>query len=203
MNLGGNNFEVSVHAPSLSRISATGPTHTSGPTFANSPVGTGGTVHSEQRNSLAYQILSAKQFALRINVPRSWVLDYSKFGCCDDPISCLPLGRNKHFRWESSELVGWIERRVVCPYPIEARRRPTANYEYLNSAQFAERLNISESWVRDQVRTRADEPIPHVRFGKYVRFRFGSPELEIWAERRMLTGNNRAVSWAQEKETVQ
>ncbi len=201
MNLGGNIFEVSVTAPSLSCVSATGPAHTSGPILANSLAGTDGAVPRGQRNSLAYQNLSAKQFAEHLNVPRSWVLDYSNPESCRDPIPGLPLGKFKRFRWDSSELVDWIERHVVCPYPVEAGA--TADYEYLDSAQFAERLNISESWVRDGVRTRADEPIPHVRFGKYVRFRFGSPELEIWAERRMVTGNNRVVSRAQKKEPIQ
>ena len=78
-----------------------------------------------------------------------------------------------------------------------------ADYKYLDSGQFAARLNVAQSWVRDQVRSRAEEPIPHVRFGKYVRFRWGSPELEIWAERRMLSANNRMVGRAHGKETIQ
>jgi hypothetical protein len=187
MKFGGNISEVSTSCPVLGKILA----------------GSGGTIHGGQQNSLAYQNLSAKQFALRANVPRSWVLDHSKFGFCDDPIPCLPLGKYKRFRWESPELIAWIERRVVCSYPLKTGQEVTSDYEYLDSAQFALRLNTSESWVRDQVRTRSDEPIPHVRFGKYVRFRFGSPELEIWAERRMVTGNNRVVSRAQGKESVQ
>jgi hypothetical protein len=197
MKLGGNTFEVSVIAPSLGCVSATVLAYTSGPILANSSAGT----DRGQRNSLAYQNLSAKQLASRLNVPRSWVLDNSNLEYCDDPIPCLPLGKFKRFRWGSTELVAWIERHVVCPYPVEAGT--TANYEYLDSAQFAERLSISESWVRDGVRTRAIEPIPHVRFGKYVRFRWGSAELEIWAERRMLAGNNGVVSRAQVKETIQ
>jgi predicted DNA-binding transcriptional regulator AlpA len=202
MKLGGSIFEVSVTAPSLSCVSTTGPAHTTGSILANSLGGADGAVSRGQRNALAYQNLRAKQFAERLNVPRSWILDYSNPESCDDPIPCLPLGKFKRFRWESSELVDWIERHIVCHYPVEPGAA-TADYEYLDSAQFAERLNISESWVRDGVRTRADEPIPHVRFGKYVRFRWGSPELEIWAERRMVTGNNRVVSRAQEKETIQ
>jgi hypothetical protein len=148
------------------------------------------------------RIRSPTRYSARSSSPCTLTY-HSKFCCCDDPIPCLPLGKYKRFRWESSELVAWIERRVVSPYHLEAGPRLTSNFEYFDSAQFAMRLNISESWVRDQVRTRANEQIPHVRFGKYVRFRFGSPELEIWAERRMVTGNNRAVSRAQEKETVQ
>jgi hypothetical protein len=156
------------------------------------------------RFPLGYQNLKAKQLAVRLNGPRSWVLDNSNPRNCDDYIPCLPFGaKSKRFRWESPELIAWIECRIVRPYPLEPGQEPTADYAYLDSAQLGERLNLSESWVRDGVRLRAEEPIPHVRFGKYVRFRWGSPELAIWAERRMLTGNNRTVSRAQGKETVQ
>jgi hypothetical protein len=58
-------------------------------------------------------------------------------------------------------------------------------FEILNSAQLGERLNLPESWVRDQVRSRRPDPIPHLRFGKYVRFRWQSPELCDWLQRRL------------------
>jgi predicted DNA-binding transcriptional regulator AlpA len=214
-----------VNAPSLGRASATEATFPlipilakglvlvrgAAPVYARSPefrpldsrAVNAGPTFGGQRNSLAYQNFSAKQLASRLYIPRTWVLDNANLEYCDDPIPCLPLGKFKRFRWNSPELNAWIERHVVCPYPLEPGQEATANYEYLDSPQFAMRLNISESWVRDGVRTRATEPIPHVRFGKYVRFRWGSSELEIWAERRMLAGNNRAVSRAQGKETVQ
>jgi hypothetical protein len=156
------------------------------------------------QHPLGYQNLAAKQIAVRLNVPCSWIQDNSNPSICDDCIPFFSLGRYRRFRWDSPELVAWIERHIVNgDAPSSPHSEPTADYEYLDSAQFATRLNISESWVRDRVRTRATEPIPHVRFGKYVRFRWGSPELAIWAERRMLAGNNRTVSRAQGKETVQ
>jgi hypothetical protein len=154
------------------------------------------------RHALAYQNLTAKQLADRLNVPRTWVLDNSNPNKSQDPIPHLALGSRKRFRWGNPELVAWIERHVVCPYPV-VQRRDAIEYEFLDSAELAARLNISESWVRDQVRTRAIEVIPHVRFGKYIRFRWGSPELETWAERRMLFGNNRAVTRAHGTETIQ
>jgi hypothetical protein len=61
-------------------------------------------------------------------------------------------------------------------------------YEFINCEQLAERWCLPESWVRDQVRGNKRDPLPHVRFGKYVRFRWGSPELEEWAERRIVGG---------------
>jgi hypothetical protein len=154
MKFGGNVFDVSVNAPSLCCVSAIGPAHTSGLILADRFTATdrsGG-----QRNSLAYQILSAKQFASRINTPHSWVLDNSNIEHCDDPVPCLPLGGSSVSGGRVRKLVAWIERRVVCPYSIEAEQGMMADYDYLDSAQFAMRLNISESWVRDQVRTRAD-----------------------------------------------
>jgi hypothetical protein len=67
---------------------------------------------------------------------------------------------------------------------------PSKEYEYLDSKALAQRWCLPESWVREQVRTRSTDPLPHVRFGKYVRFRWGSPELEAWAERRIIGLNN-------------
>jgi hypothetical protein len=67
-------------------------------------------------------------------------------------------------------------------------------FEFIDCAQLAERWRLPVSWIRDQVRARADDPIPHVRFGKYVRFRWGSPELEEWASRRIITASNRKAA---------
>ena len=73
---------------------------------------------------------------------------------------------------------------------MERRYQPQP-YEYIDCKELARRWNLPVSWIREQVRSRTDDPIPHVRFGKYVRFRWGSRELEEWADRRMITGNNR------------
>ena len=56
-------------------------------------------------------------------------------------------------------------------------------YEIIDSIQLANRWNIPETWVRDSVRNRARDPIPHLKLGKYVRFEWGSPDLEEWWER--------------------
>ena len=76
-------------------------------------------------------------------------------------------------------------------------------FEYVDCKQLASRWNLPESWVRDQVRRRSEDPLPHVRFGKYVRFRWGSPELEAWAERRIVGSHNSRSGRAQRKETIQ
>ena len=59
-------------------------------------------------------------------------------------------------------------------------------FEFIDTGQLAERWKLPESWIREQVRHRCNDPLPHVRFGKYVRFRWGSPELTCWAERRIV-----------------
>lgn len=47
-------------------------------------------------------------------------------------------------------------------------------YEFIDSNELAARWGLPGSWIREQVRSRAADPLPHVRFGKYVRFRWGS-----------------------------
>jgi len=84
------------------------------------------------------------------------------------------------------------------PTENEERHRP---YEFIDSKQLALRWNLPESWIREQVRSRSMDTLPHVRFGKYVRFRWGSPELEAWAERRIVSTSNRVGGRALGKES--
>lgn len=58
------------------------------------------------------------------------------------------------------------------------------NFEIIGADELAKRLNLPTSWVRDQVRTRATDPIPHLRFGRYVRFEWEHPDLREWLARR-------------------
>lgn len=65
-------------------------------------------------------------------------------------------------------------------------KKEVKQYELLTAEQLAERLNVPPSWVRDQTRSRAQvDPLPHLRLGRYVRFRWDSPELEAWLRRRL------------------
>jgi hypothetical protein len=66
-------------------------------------------------------------------------------------------------------------------------------YEFIDCGELARRWDVPVSWIRDQVRKRAEDPLPHVSLGKYVRFLWGSPELQAWVERRIVMGNNRRV----------
>jgi hypothetical protein len=57
-------------------------------------------------------------------------------------------------------------------------------FEIIGCDQLAARLAVPVTWVRDQVRSRAVDPIPCLRFGRYVRFRWNGPELLQWLARR-------------------
>jgi len=58
--------------------------------------------------------------------------------------------------------------------------------QLIDSAQLAARWQVPESWVRNQTRSRTakEDRIPCIRLGRYVRFRWGSPELETWLAKR-------------------
>src|ERR1019366_4834174 len=62
--------------------------------------------------------------------------------------------------------------------------------ELLTTEELGERLRLPSTWIREQTRSRAldGDPIPHLRFGRYIRFRWGSPELDAWLRRRLCSG---------------
>lgn len=78
--------------------------------------------------------------------------------------------------------------------------RQCINYEFIDSKELARRWAVPETWVRERVRSRDADPLPHIRLGKYVRFRWGSPEMEEWAERRIINRHNRDMGRVQRKE---
>ena len=63
-------------------------------------------------------------------------------------------------------------------------------HEFIDSKVLAQRLGLPESWVREYVRTRVLDPIPHYKMGKYVLFKWGSPELESWLQRHFVAGKS-------------
>jgi hypothetical protein len=63
--------------------------------------------------------------------------------------------------------------------------QPTSSgYEVIDAAELAKRWSLPESWIREQTRTRSSDPLPCVRFGRYVRFEWGSPKLAAWYDRK-------------------
>jgi hypothetical protein len=64
------------------------------------------------------------------------------------------------------------------------------HFELLTPVELAERLKVPTSWVRERTRSRdlnGNDAIPHLRLGRYIRFQWGSPELEAWLRRRLFT----------------
>jgi len=77
------------------------------------------------------------------------------------------------------------------------------SYEQIGPAELAKRLDVPETWVREHVRKRTTDPIPHLKLGKYVRFRWGSPQLEAWLEARMVGTHTSKVVQSSGKERIQ
>jgi integrase len=53
----------------------------------------------------------------------------------------------------------------------------------LNSAQLADQAGLNESTLRGRVRAGVSDPVPHLRFGRYVRFDWNSAKLQDWIAR--------------------
>lgn len=63
-------------------------------------------------------------------------------------------------------------------------------FEVIDSGELAKRWSVPESWVRAYTRGRTarDQRIPHLQFGRYVRFEWGSPALESWLSKHRSGG---------------
>ena len=60
--------------------------------------------------------------------------------------------------------------------------------EMIDSAELARRLGVPETWVRSRSNpNRTDDPIPHCKFGRYVRFPWGSDVLRVWLNRQLVS----------------
>lgn len=70
-------------------------------------------------------------------------------------------------------------------FAIEDGELPHSTAEIIDTKELARRWSVPVSWVREYTRSdRAEDPIPHVRLGRYVRFEWGSPHLTQWFARR-------------------
>jgi hypothetical protein len=69
--------------------------------------------------------------------------------------------------------------------PLMSRTRKSGE-ELIDSPDLAARWRVPESWIRSHTRARTprEQRIPCVRLGRYVRFRWGSTELEGWLEKQ-------------------
>ena len=62
------------------------------------------------------------------------------------------------------------------------------HFEIIDTPKLAERLSVPRTWISEQTRSRAIDPLPCLVFGRYKRFRWNSPELNAWIVRRMKGG---------------
>ena len=78
-----------------------------------------------------------------------------------------------------------LQSHSTTPGPASRSASRPFDYEVLTSAELGQRLKVKESWVIEAAkRSRTNDPIPSVKFGKHRRFLWGSPELEAWLDRR-------------------
>lgn len=92
---------------------------------------------------------------------------------------------------------------AVSGSPLSAPTTSVVSYEIIDSPEIAKRLNVPVTWVREHVRKRTKDPIPHLKLGKYCRFRWGSPELAAWLESRMVGAHDSKVVRSSGKERIQ
>ena len=59
----------------------------------------------------------------------------------------------------------------------------------IDAEALSRHLQLPVTWVREYTRSRATDQIPHLRFGRYVRFKWGSPELSEWINRHLKRGS--------------
>ena len=75
-------------------------------------------------------------------------------------------------------------------YSLEKTSMNQAQIEVIDSTELAKRLHVPETWVRSRTNLkRTDDPIPHLRLGRYVRFYWGSEPLEDWLARQLVSTN--------------
>ena len=60
---------------------------------------------------------------------------------------------------------------------LEIEQPTTEAIEIIDAEEMAARLKLPKSWILEGTRSRAIDPIPHLKFGRYVRFQWRSREL--------------------------
>ncbi len=57
------------------------------------------------------EILTAQEFAERLRVKTSWVVDASQRARTSDPIPLVKIGLHNRYGWGSKSLTAWLKRR--------------------------------------------------------------------------------------------
>ena len=76
------------------------------------------------------------------------------------------------------------------------------DFEIIDSKELATRWRLPETWIREHTRSRSPDPLPCARLGRYIRFLWGSPELEAWFRRRLRGGDSQARTKALDRRRV-
>ena len=63
--------------------------------------------------------------------------------------------------------------------------------ELVTLEELAERWALPLSWLRETCRSRCSDPLPCVRFGRYVRVDLADPALVEWLNRRRVAGQTK------------
>lgn len=58
----------------------------------------------------------------------------------------------------------------------------------IDAEALSRHLQLPVTWIREGTRSRTADQIPHLRFGRYVRFVLGSKELSDWINRHLKRG---------------
>jgi hypothetical protein len=72
---------------------------------------------------------------------------------------------------------------MTAATPIRADRDP-ASYEIIDLPELAARWRLPLTYLHHQTRTAAPDPLPVLRFGKFIRVEWECPELVAWKSRR-------------------
>ena len=60
-----------------------------------------------------------------------------------------------------------------------------STFEIIDARELAKRWQVPVTWIRNWTREGyANDPIPRVKLGRYVRFEWGAPSLSDWWEKR-------------------
>jgi hypothetical protein len=75
---------------------------------------------------------------------------------------------------------------AMADVQLVSHKAENPEFELIDSVELAARWRVPESWVRSRTRARtpAQERIPCVRLGRYVRFQWGSSRLSEWLARK-------------------
>gem|GEM_PF-1797935 len=107
--------------------SQTQPEEATVPALTQAPLQTFGAIRDTRSDFFGYQNLTVKQFAARINVPTSWVLENSNPAVCDDPIPHLALGKRKRFQWAAHSLPPGLNDALSARSRLELLKRQLLN----------------------------------------------------------------------------